>query len=46
MDMNHARFARWLILEGLIGQFVFDSVEGKDLSSYVIRYGDAIREGL
>lgn len=46
MDMNHKKFADWLVMQGLFAQFVFDSIEGKDLSTYVVRYGEAIREGL
>lgn len=46
MDMNHAKFARWLVIEGLFEQFVFDAIENKNLAPYVIRYGEAVRAGL
>lgn len=46
MDMNHKKFADWLVMEGLFAQFVYDSIENKNLAPYVIRYGEAVRAGL
>lgn len=46
MTGSYKQFTQWLIHAGLMEQFVYDSLEGNDLTSYCDRYEMAVREAL